>query len=462
MSESHPSARPPSLARLLQRPEVEALIELHGRPAVVRALRTLIGERRAAWRERGISVDADDIVAEAHRRLLAGAGPSLRPAVNATGVVLHTGLGRAVLAESARRHIEGVIAGHSTLEIDLRTGERGSRHEHVAGLLCELTGCEDAIAVNNDAGAVLLVLAALAAGREVVVSRGELVEIGGGFRVPEVMEQSGARLVEVGTTNKTRASDYERAITGNTAALLKVHRSNFRVSGFTEEASLAELSAIATGRGIAMLDDLGSGALVDVRGCGLADEPTVQERLAHGADIVMFSGDKLLGGPQAGIIVGRAELVGKVRHHPLARALRCDKTTLAALEGTLRVYRSGRQWEEIPTLRALAMSAEDTRAAAIRLAEELKAVPGVHAEVVGSVCRAGAGTMPGQDLPSHAVAVEVNGHGPNALAAALRQNEPPIIGHITADRCMLEPRTLLPGENDIIAAALRLITARGL
>jgi L-seryl-tRNA(Ser) seleniumtransferase len=444
----------------LQRPEVETLIGLHGRPAVVRVLREVIANRRAAWLERKAAVREDDIIAEVGDRLAASAMPSLRPAVNATGVVLHTGLGRAVLAEAARRHVESVTAGHSTLEIDLATGERGSRHEHVSGLLRELTGAGDAIVVNNDAGAVLLALAALASGREVIVSRGELVEIGGGFRVPEVMEQSGARLVEVGTTNKTRAADYEKAVTANTAALLKVHRSNFRVTGFTEEATLGELSGIATRRGIALLDDLGSGALVDMSGCGLSDEPTVQERLAQGADVVMFSGDKLLGGPQAGIIVGRADLVDRMRRHPLARALRCDKTTLAALEGTLRVYRAGRQWEDIPTLRALAMSAEDTRAAAVRLADELRLAPGVQAEVVPSVNRAGAGTMPGQDLSSFAVAVEVDGLGPSALAAALRGNEPPIVGHIADDRYLLEPRTLLPGENAVIAEALRRITGR--
>jgi len=449
-------ARPPSVERVVKAVGQEA-VERFGRAAVTEAARVALDRARAEWRSTGAAPEEADIVSDALRRLEAADRPTLVPAVNATGVVLHTGLGRAVLPRAALEAAMSAMAGHSTLEIDPETGERGDRSAHVAGHLCALTGAEDATVVNNDAGAVLLCLVALASGREVVVSRGELVEIGGGFRVPEVMAASGARLVEVGTTNKTRAADYERAITPDTAALLKVHPSNFRVVGFTESASLAELAEIALRHGLPVLDDLGSGALVDVRGLGLGDEPPVSERLAQGAGVVMFSGDKLPGGPQAGILVGRGDLIRRIKAHPLARALRCDKVTLALLEATLRIYRRGRAFEEVPTLRALARTLEDVRTHAGSLASALDRASGVSTQVVESVTRAGAGSLPGEDVPSFAVALTVEGLGPNALAMALRRNDPPIFARVAEDRLLLEVRTLLDGEDALIEAAVRRI-----
>ena len=456
MAEQHPKmpSRPPSVERILQAAGPE-MADRFGRAAVAGAARAALEAARPAWRETGMTPDEQFLLADVLSRLEAGERSSLRPAINATGVVLHTGLGRAMLP---RRALEATCAthhGHSTLEIDSETGERGARHLHVLDHLRTLTGAEDAFVVNNDAGAVLLCLAALARGGEVIVSRGELVEIGGGFRVPEVMDESGAILVEVGTTNKTRAIDYERAITLDTAALLKVHPSNFRVVGFTESASLSELADVAHRHDLPLLDDLGSGALVDLRGLGIGDEPTVAERLALGADVVMFSGDKLLGGPQAGILVGRADLIERMRTHPLARALRCDKVTLSLLEQTLLLYRQGRAWEEIPTLRALARPLEEVREAAESLAAALGGIPRAKAEVVESVARVGAGSLPGEDVPSWAVALAVDGYGPNALAAALRRNDPPIFAHVANDRLLLEARTLLDGEDRVIAAAVR-------
>lgn len=445
--------RLPSVERLVGAAG-EALSEQYGREALVRAARATLDAARPGWRESGAVPSMASLSADVSERVKEAARPSLRHAVNATGVVLHTGLGRAVLPPTAVEAALDVARGHSTLEIDAGSGERGSRQDHVAGLLREITGAEAAMAVNNDAGAVLLMLAALARGGEVIVSRGELVEIGGGFRVPDVMAESGARLVEVGTTNKTRLADYARAIRPETAALLKVHPSNFRVTGFTESVSITELSALARENDLPLLDDLGSGALVDLAPAGLRDEPMVQRRLEDGADVVAFSGDKLLGGPQAGILVGRADLIGAMARHPLARALRCDKVTLALLEHTLRLYRDGRAWDEIPTLRALATSAEAVRASAETLAGRLNALDGVNARVVRSVARVGAGSLPGEDVPSFAVAVEREGFSPNALAAALRAHEPPVFGHVSGGDFLLEPRSLLERDTDAVVSAL--------
>ena len=371
--------------------------------------------------------------------IAAARGPRLRRALNATGVVVHTNLGRAPLAEAALERVREVGRGYSNLEYDVTAGSRGSRQDHVAGVLRRLTGAEAALVVNNNAAAVLLALAALAEGREVVVSRGELIEIGDGFRIPDVLSRSGARLVEVGTTNRTRAADYEAAVGPETALLLRVHQSNFRLVGFTELPTVVDLSRVASRHGIPLVDDLGSGVLVSV-----PDEPSVRESLDAGADLVCFSGDKLLGGPQAGIVVGRAELVERLRRHPLQRALRADKLTLAALEGTLGLYlEPERALREVPVLRMLLEPVAAVRARAERLAG---LVDGTVEETVG---RVGGGALPLTELPSFACAVE------ESLAGALRTGEPPVVGIVRDGRLLLDCRTLTDSDVDEVAEAVR-------
>jgi L-seryl-tRNA(Ser) seleniumtransferase len=363
--------------------------------------------------------------------------PSLRRVLNATGVLVHTNLGRAPLAEAALERVAEVGAGYSNLEYDLARGKRGSRQDHLGPLLERLTGAEAALVVNNNAAAVLLALAALAEGREVVVSRGELIEIGDGFRIPDVLARSGARLVEVGTTNRTRAADYERAIGPETAVLLRVHQSNFRVVGFTERPDLAHLGRIAKRAGLPVVDDLGSGALAAV-----GDEPTPAESLRAGADLVCFSGDKLLGGPQAGVVVGRAELVERLRRHPLQRALRADKLTLAALEGTLSLALDPATRDRIPVLRMLHEPIEQVRVRAERLAAL------VGGEVEETVARVGGGALPLAELPSAACAVEEN------LAEPLRLGDRPVIAVVRDGRTLLDCRTLTDEEVDEVAQAI--------
>lgn len=369
--------------------------------------------------------------------------PSLRRVLNATGVLVHTNLGRAPLADAALERVREVGSGYSNLEYDLQGGERGSRQDHLRTLLRRLTGAEDALVVNNNAAAVLLALAALAEAREVVVSRGELIEIGDGFRIPEVLMRSGARLIEVGTTNRTRAEDYERAIRPETAVLLRVHQSNFRVVGFSEQPRLAELAEIARRHEVRLVDDLGSGALAV-----LGDEPTPAESLRAGADLVCFSGDKLLGGPQAGIVVGKAELVERLRRHPLQRALRADKLTLAALEGTLALALSPETRDRIPVLRMLHEPVEQVRARAERLAELL------GGEVEETVARVGGGALPLAELPSAACAIE------EELAEPLRLGEPPVVAIVRDGRTLLDCRTLSDAESEEVAAAVSAVRAR--
>ena len=363
--------------------------------------------------------------------------PSLRRVLNATGVLVHTNLGRAPLAEAALARVAEVGAGYSNLEYDLERGERGSRQDHLAELLQRLTGAEAALVVNNNAAAVLPALAALAEGREVIVSRGELIEIGDGFRIPDVLVRSGARLVEVGTTNRTRAADYERALGPDTAVLLRVHQSNFRVLGFTERPELSDLAAIAKRSGLPLVDDLGSGALGR-----MGDEPTPAESLRAGADLVCFSGDKLLGGPQAGIVVGRADLVERLRRHPLQRALRADKLTLAALEGTLTLGLDPSTRDEVPVLRMLHEPVDAVRSRAERLAEL------VGGEVEETVARVGGGALPLAELPSFACAVA------EELAEPLRRGEPPVISVVRDGRTLLDCRTLTDAEAEEVAAAV--------
>jgi L-seryl-tRNA(Ser) seleniumtransferase len=413
-------------------PSVDELARGVDDPLAVDAARAVIDRAREEIRAGG---HPGDLAARLREELLAVRTPRLRRVLNATGVVVHTNLGRAPLAEEALAHVVEAARGYSNLEYDLREGVRGSRQDHCAALLRRLTGAEAALVVNNNAGAVLLALAALGEGREVVVSRGELIEIGDGFRIPDVLARSGARLVEVGTTNRTRAADYERAIGPETALLLRVHQSNFRVVGFTELPRLEQLAAIARRHGIPLVDDLGSGSLGD-----LADEPSARESLAAGAELVCFSGDKLLGGPQAGIVVGRAELVERLRRHPLQRALRIDKLSLAALEGTLRLYLDapGR----IPVLRMLREDAALVRARAERLAS---LVGGVVEE---TVARVGGGALPLAELPSFACALE------DSLAEPLRLGEPPVVGIIRDGKLLLDCRTLADAEVDEVAGAV--------
>jgi L-seryl-tRNA(Ser) seleniumtransferase len=385
-------------------------------PAAVAAARRVIDERREELRS-GAAGDAD-LVARAQ----AAARPSLRRVLNATGVVLHTGLGRAVLSEAAQHAVAEAAAGYTNLELELASGRRGSRHDHVEAQLTALTGAAAALAVNNGAGAVLLAAAALAQDREIVVSRGQLVEIGGGFRIPDVVAQAGGTLVEVGTTNRTRIEDYERALTDRTGAILRVHQANFRQRGFVEA---VEIEALC-GLGVPVIDDLGSGALAPV-----GDEPTVPRSVAAGAALVTFSGDKLLGGPQAGLMVGSADAVARARAHPLARALRIDKLSLAALAATLRAP------ADTPTARMLAA---DTTERARRLADGI-------GTVVDGTGRAGGGTLPTTDLPGPVVVVDTE--DPEGLAAALRQGDPPLIGRIEDGRLLLDPRTLTDAEVEL-------------
>jgi L-seryl-tRNA(Ser) seleniumtransferase len=415
------------------------------RPLLVSAARSALARARE---ELQAGAELGDLVERVESELAAARGPRLRRAINATGVIVHTNLGRAPLAREALERVSAVAGGYSNLEYDLAEGGRGSRQDHVAPILRRLTGAEAALVVNNNAAAVLLALAALAEGREVLVSRGELIEIGDGFRIPDVLARSGARLREVGTTNRTRATDYDRAIGPETGLLLRVHQSNFRVVGFTEQPRLADLVRVARAHGLPLVDDLGSGALFASSSLLLGDEPTARESLEAGADLVCFSGDKLLGGPQAGIIVGRAELVERLRRHPLQRALRADKLTLAALEATLVLYLDPElAAREVPVLQMLAEPLETVRARAERLAAL------VGGDVEPTVGRVGGGALPLTELPSFACAVE------EELAPKLRDTEPPVIGVVRDGRCLLDCRTLRDEELDDVAAAVA--AARG-
>ena len=437
MAGRNPLRELPSVDTLLADSEVQGLVRVHGRDLVVAAVRSTLARAREDIRagyEPGPFVEG--VIAE----LDALRGPFLRRVLNATGVIVHTNLGRAPLAEAALERVRDVARGYSNLEYDLETGERGSRQDHVAGLLRDLTGAEAALVVNNNAGAVLLALAALAEGREVIVSRGELVEIGDGFRIPDVLARSGAALVEVGTTNRTRTADYERAITERTALLLRVHQSNFRIVGFTEQPPLRELARLAERRGLVLVDDLGSGAVT-----GIGDEPTARGSLDAGAHLVTFSGDKLLGGPQAGIVAGRGDLVERLRRHPLQRALRADKLTLAALEGTLSAFRAR---SDVPVLRMLEERPETVRGRAERLA----ALTG--GEVEPTTARVGGGALPLAEIESFACALE------EELAAPLRRGEPPVVGIVRDGKLLLDCRTLADDEIEPAAAAVRACRSR--
>jgi L-seryl-tRNA(Ser) seleniumtransferase len=433
----------PAVGRLLNEPEYAELVKEHGRARVVGAIRVEL----AAEREGAVDGAARHALVAA--RLRAEVKPRLRRLINASGVILHTNLGRAPLSRPAMDAL-AVAAGYSNLELDLETGKRGERAALVSGLLTALFGCEAALVVNNNAAAILLALTALCKGKEVIVSRGQLVEIGGAFRMPDVMRLSGARMVEVGTTNRTRAGDYDEAVTPKTAALLRVHTSNFRVTGFAESATLGELAEVARRQGVLLIDDLGSGA---ARAIG--DEPTVAESIVH-CDVVTFSGDKLLGGPQAGIILGHEAAIRKMARHPLARAVRIDKLTLAALEATLRQRLTGRE-QEIPVERMLRAPVEDVRRRAalwsVKLAER-----GVETRIVEGSSAVGGGSLPEHVLPTVLLALQ----GPaSRLATALRHGEPPVIARVENDECCLDPRTVLQGEDETLIDAVEVAASAG-
>ncbi len=444
----------PSIEQLRQRPAMRALEARYGAEATLIALRAAAASARAAIAggETGWTMEAA-VVARMEEAATSHLGdifrPSLQAVINATGVILHTNLGRAPLALSALERLVEVGRGYSSLEYNLARGARGRRDVHAEALLCRLTGAEAAVVVNNNAAATMIVLAALAAGREVIVSRGELVEIGGGFRIPDVMAQSGATLREVGTTNKTRVSDYGAAINERTGLILRVHPSNFRIEGFTERPSLTELVALGNTLNVPVAEDLGSGNL-DQPG---QSEPSVQATVAAGVDVCCFSGDKLLGGPQAGIIVGRAALIDKIRVHPLMRALRVDKMTYAALEATLIEYAAGRAATTIPVQRMLTLTADDIRPRADTLAAAIGTTPGWRAEIIAGVSAIGGGSAPGVELATWLVAITKDDLSAAALERRLRQMAPPVIARIEQDRVVFDLRTVLP-EHDAQLASL--------
>ncbi len=443
----------PQVQRLLEHSRAHVLITTYSREEVVAALRGALDAVREGLLsdETATTPDEDGLLAQAEARLARAAKPVLRRVINATGVVLHTNLGRAPMPAAALEAVVQAGRGYSNLEFDLATGQRGSRTQGVEPLIRELTGAEAGLAVNNAAAAVLLALSALAGGGEVIVSRGELVEIGGGFRIPDVIRQGGARLVEVGTTNRTRLADYAAAITPETRVLLKVHQSNYRVVGFTAEASLEELSGLARARGLMLMHDLGGGALTDLRGLGRPYEPTVRDSLDAGADLVAFSGDKLMGGPQAGLLAGRRAALDPLRRHPLLRAVRLDKMALAALEATLKLYRDpARAAASIPVLAMLAQTPDQLQARAERLAAALAGE--VEARVEPSTAYAGGGALPGEAMQS--VSVRLEGPKPEPLAARLRASVPAVVGRIADGALTLDMLTVADEELDILAEAL--------
>ena len=437
----------PAVDALLGEARAAALCAQYGRAATLAALRAVLAAARTDIRAGdGIAPTRERLLERASAALLRRFRPGLRPVVNASGVILHTNLGRAPLAPAAIEAMAAVGAHYNTLEYDLGRGARGSRLKHCEEALCALTGAEAALVVNNNAAALVLILAALAPGREVIISRGQLIEIGGGFRVPEVMASAGSLLVEVGTTNRTRLADYEAAIGPDTALLMRAHASNFRMTGFTGEVALAPLAQLARERNLLLVDDLGSGALLDTAAFGLLHEPTVMESIAAGADLVAFSGDKLTGGPQAGIVVGRPEPLALLKGHPLARALRADKLCLAGLAATLDLWLRGQALAQIPVWRMIAREAQDLRQVADAWAQRLGGA------VLAGESAVGGGSLPGATLPTWLLALDLP--QPDETLARLRRAEPPVIARIADGRVLLDPRTVLPGEEDSLLAAL--------
>jgi L-seryl-tRNA(Ser) seleniumtransferase len=462
MSKPSPRDLPP-VHVVIERPELAEARERLGREAALRAVRTALGEAREKI-VRGENGFADP--ATITRRALAileADGPVLRPVINASGVLLHTGLGRSPLAAEAVEAVAAVARGYCNLEIDLDSGDRGKRTTAVSELLRRLTGAEAATVVNNNAGATILALRALASGREVVVSRGQLIEIGGSFRLPEIFEVSGARLREVGTTNRTRLSDYERAIGPETAALLRVHPSNYRIVGFTESVGIVELAALARSKGLKAIDDIGSGALGPGLPPHVSDEPTVAEGLTAGADLVLASGDKLLGGPQCGLLIGTKESVARAESDPLMRALRVDKMTLAALEATLRLaLDAALAATRIPLWSFLVAPLEALRERAERIAEALRNDPGLNATVVESTAYLGGGSTPAEPIPTAAIRVAPPFPSPwsseGAWSRALRLGNPPVVARVQSGAVLFDLRAIEPADDDALVAAVRRAT----
>jgi L-seryl-tRNA(Ser) seleniumtransferase len=442
----------PSVEQLLQTRDAQNLVELYSRPSTLEAIRVTLAELRAQHTAQESLPQWQGILSMAQAKLVIWHKPTLVPVINASGVVLHTNLGRAPLSQAALAALQAVASGYSTLEYDLDGGKRGSRLAHAEELLTRLTGAEAAMVVNNNAAAVLLVLMALARHKRVVISRTQLVEIGGGFRLPDVMSQSGAKLVEVGATNRVHLSDYEEALREPAALVLHAHHSNFRIIGFTSEPELAELAGVAHRLGADMIDDLGSGALLDTARYGLGHEPTVQESLAAGVDLVCFSGDKLLGGPQAGIIIGRSELLAKLKRHPLARALRADKLCLASLSATLLHYLKGEAEKQVPVWRMIAAPQTYLRERAEQWKACLRPLP-IEAAVIPGLSTVGGGSLPGETLPTFLLALRV-AH-PDRFLAQLRKATPPVIARVEADRVVLDPRTVLPEQDELLYNILR-------
>jgi L-seryl-tRNA(Ser) seleniumtransferase len=438
----------PSVDQLLRTCAAQEWTAAYGRPLTVEAIRKVLDEVRTGYRKEADIPGQDVLLERTQQTLVDWTAPTLKPVINATGVILHTNLGRAPLSRAAMQASQNVALGYSSLEYDLDRGRRGSRLLHAEALLRRITGAQAALVVNNNASAVMLVLSALARRRKVVIARSQLVEIGGGFRVPEVMKQSGARLLEVGTTNRVHLSDFEVALEESPALFMRAHRSNFRITGFTSEPSLAEMAAVAHRAGIPLVDDLGSGSLLDSALYGLGHEPMVQESMADGADLVCFSGDKLLGGPQAGIIIGRADLVAKLKKHPLARAIRADKLCLSALSATLLHYLKDEAEREIPIWRMITAPAGELQTRAQAWAEALG-----QGEVVAGESTVGGGSLPGETQPTYLLALPTK--RPNQLLARLHQANPPIIARLENDRLVLDPRTVLPEQEPALLANLK-------
>ena len=445
----------PSVDSIMGTEAVAGIVDNYSREWVVDLVRHELDQARERVRNGAAAPTALELAESICGQVQSVARVEPRRVINATGVIIHTNLGRAPLSRAANDAIVQAAQGYTNLELDLVSGRRGSRQSHLKSLLCQLTGAEAALAVNNNASALLLGLSALAAGQEVIVPRGEAVEIGGGFRIPDVLRQSGGTLVDVGTTNRTYIQDYEQAITENTAALLKVHASNFRVEGFTAAVEAPELVELGNQRGIPVLHDVGSGCFLPTQQYGLAHEPMPQESISAGVGLVFFSGDKLLGGPQAGIVVGKRELVGKLERHPLARAVRIDKLSLAALTATLLHYLREEAEEEIPIWRMIGASAESIKARAQRWREQLPEDAGV--ELRPSLSAVGGGSLPGETLPTWVLAAACSdGPGsPEEVMEGLRRAEPPVVARIEDDQVMLDPRTVLPEEEEDMLKALR-------
>ncbi len=449
----------PSVTELLDSPPLRSLVDKASRNVVVSGVRTFLDNLRADVQTAAADIrfpTAAELAEKIAEWIQHDGRPALRPVINATGILLHTGLGRAPLAREAVQAITEIASGYANVEVDLETGERSQRVAAVRKLLVQLTGAEEAAVVNNNAAATLITLTALAKDREVIVSRGQLIEIGGSFRLPDVMSASGARLREVGTTNKTRIGDYAAAVGEPTAALLRAHTSNFRIVGFTEEASLAELVVLGRQHRLPVIDDIGSGALLDFTKYGVTGEPVAAHSIQAGADIVLFSGDKLLGGPQVGIILGRKPLVDRITSHPLMRALRVDKMTLAALAATLRLYCDSDIAERaVPLLSLLSTTVENLRNRAERLAPQIAATPAVaHAEAMSAVTFLGGGSVPAQEIPTWCVAITPKDLAVDQLAKSLRGGEPAVMGRVQQDRLLLDLRSVFPHQDAQLVAAL--------